>query len=91
MALDANRLRDAIKPELETQLRSLLGLGATPYPDLTKACEAFATAIASKVVAEITANAALNNAQFSGTFAGTVTGLTCSTTITNQPVTGGII
>lgn len=91
MALDATRLKNALSPDLESQIRSFLNLGATPYPDLTNFCNAIATSFANKVVAEITANAALNNAKFSGTFPGTVSGATCSTTITDQAVTGGIV
>lgn len=91
MALNATTLKNEYKTDLEAQIRLFLSLGSTPYPQLTQFCEAVATAIANKTVAHITANAALNNAKFSGTFNGTVAGAVCTTTITNQPVTGGII
>lgn len=71
---------------MENALRDALGLGAVPYPDMTKAMKALAGAIRK----EITDNAELNNAKFSGTFAGTVSGTNCSTTITNQSVSGGV-
>lgn len=90
MALNATTLGGVLKTEIEAQVRSFLGLGATPYPQLTSWAEAMGTAIATKVVDHIKTNAELDNAKFSGTFGGTVTGATCSTTITNQPVTGGI-
>lgn len=86
MALDSTRLKDALKPQIETQIRTALALGATPYPELTKFADALAIAISSTVIAEITANATLSDAKFSGTYG--VVGSTVS--ITNQPVTGGI-
>lgn len=91
MAMDETRLKNALKPQIETQIRTFIGLGVTAYPELTKFSEALATAIAKEVLTEIVTNAVLNNAKFSGTFPGTVTGATCSTPITNQAVTGGIV
>lgn len=57
MALDADRLKTALTPEIESQMRSLLTLGGTPYPQLSNFAEALATAIANKVVEEIIDNA----------------------------------
>ncbi len=91
MALNATTLGTALGTEIETQIRAYLSLGATPYPQLTEFAEGMAKAIADKVVAHIVSNATLNNAKFSGIFPGTVTGATCSTTITDEEVTGGIL
>lgn len=92
MALDSSRLGTALKPVIEAKIRAYVIDGdSTPYPELTEFSKALAEAIAEKVVQELVTNAALNNAKFSGTFAGTVAGAACSTTITNHPVTGGII
>lgn len=91
MALDATILANEIKGDIDINIRAAFSLGAPPlYPKLTQYAEAMANAIAIKMINHIKANAELNNVTFSGTFPGTVSGATCSTTITNQPVTGGI-
>lgn len=82
MALNAANLGS----ELEQAVRSSQGLDGTPYPQLTAYCNAIAQAI----VDHFKNNAELDNAKFSGVFPGTVTGVTCSTTITDEEVTGGI-
>ena len=89
MALDSAVLKGDLKPEIEAQMRSLLNLGSTPYPDLTKFADALATAIATKVVAHIKSNAELDNAKFSGSY-GVTGGSGGTVTITNQPVSGGV-
>lgn len=83
MALNSSNLGS----ELEDAIRDVMELGVTAYPKLTDFCNALATTI----VSHIQANAELSNAKFSGTFPGTVTGGTCSTTITDEEVTGGIV
>ncbi len=67
-------------------IRDMADLGDVPLPRLTN----FSNGLAEVIINHLKANAELDNAKFSGTFAGTVTGLTCSTTISNQTVTGGI-
>lgn len=91
MSLDSTRLKNALKTEIEAQIRSFLVLGVTPYPELTKFSEALATGISSKVIAEFTANAALSSGSCAGgTY--TVTGGGGGTvTIPAKTVTGGII
>jgi hypothetical protein len=82
MALNAANLGS----ELETAVRTSQNLDGTPYPELTAYCNAIAQAI----VDHFKNNVELDNAKFSGTFPGTVSGATCSTTITDEEVTGGI-
>lgn len=89
MALSNTRLKNALKPTIEAQMRSFLSLGVTPYPQLTQFCEAMATAIANEVVLEINNNA-VSRIVVNQAFAGTVTGATCSTTI-NQTFNGTVL
>lgn len=88
MALDSTRLKDALKPEIEAQIRAFLSLGATPYPQLTAFSEAMATAIATKVVNEIKTNGQ-TQATFSGTYP-VAGGSGGTVTITNQAVNGTV-
>lgn len=67
MALSATRLKNALKPDIEAQIRAFIGLGATPYPQLTQFSEALATAIANQVVLEVTSFAVV-----AGSASGTV-------------------
>lgn len=73
MSLDASRLAGVLGPEIESQIRSALTLGPTPYPRLTQFSEALAQAIASKVLEEIVNHAEVSNAQTQAN--GTVTSL----------------
>lgn len=89
MALDSIRLKNALAPEIEAQMRIFLSLGSTPYPQMTNFANSMATAIASKVVAEITANAQLNGANCPG---GTYTvNVSNQVVVPNKTVTGGVI
>lgn len=58
MALSSSRLATALKPIIESKIRTLVIAGdPTAYPQLTNFSQALAEAIAQEVVAEITANA----------------------------------
>jgi hypothetical protein len=61
MALNATRLANAIKPEIESKVRSyILGGDAASYPNLTEFCRAIAEAVAAAVVSELTTNAVVS-------------------------------
>lgn len=88
MAMNSTTLKNTLKVTIESQIRTFLSLGITPYPQLTAWSEAMATAIATDVVNHIK-----NTAQTAATFTGTypVTGGSGGTvTITNQPVNGTV-
>jgi hypothetical protein len=58
MALNSTRLKNALKPKIESYIRSFILEGdATPYPNLTEFSGALAQAIAEEVVTELTTNA----------------------------------
>jgi uncharacterized Fe-S cluster-containing radical SAM superfamily enzyme len=61
MALSSSRLATALKPIIESKIRTLVIAGdPTAYPQLTNFSQALAEAIAQEVVAEITANAVVS-------------------------------
>lgn len=89
MALNATTLKTALGPEIESKIRTALGLGVVPYPNLTLFSNSLAEAIATKVVDHIQSNASLKNV--AGVISGPVT--TGTATITVGPgntLTGGI-
>lgn len=91
MALDSTRLKNALKSEIEAQIRSFLVLGVVPYPELTKFAEALGTAISTKVIAEVTGNAQFTSTNCPGGSYAVTGGGGGSITIPDKTVTGGII
>lgn len=89
MPLSSTRLSGVLGPEIETQIRSFLTLGAVPYPQLTSFSNALGKAIADRVVAEITVNAVARTI-VNESFAGTVSGATSSTLI-NKTFNGTVL
>ena len=89
MPLSNTRLKNALKPVIESQMRAFLVLGIVPYPQLTNFAEAMATAIANEVVSEINANA-VSRIVVNQAFTGTVSGASCSTAI-NQTFNGTVL
>lgn len=91
MAMDRTRLRNALKPVIEQNMRDfILGGDATPYPQMTAFADALAKSIADEVIDEITGFAELD-----GGCTGVVTsnpggGGTTVGYITDQPVSGSI-
>jgi hypothetical protein len=96
MALDSTRLGNAIKPLIESNIRSYILSGdATSYPNLTNFSKALAEAIASAVVSEITTNAVVSVDVTSltvnaGTFVSGVTPITGTGNTTAATKTGTI-
>lgn len=75
MALNSGSLATSI----ENNIRAAMGLGSTPYPQMTDYCNALAQAIVDHIKENAVVTVALN-----GTYNGTVTGATCSTTLSGN-------
>lgn len=91
MAMDRTRLRNALKPVIEQNMRDFILSGdATPYPQMTAFADALAKAIADEVIDEITGFATLSGLCNGVVTSNTGGGGTTVGYISDQPVTGGI-